>query len=92
MMRAPTVDALRHARVPPYGVLVASLAILVVILMGASLAIGYAPLDLVQAFRDVFKGEKTLATLVLTELRLPRALLGCFVGLVPGSAGPPCRG
>ena len=85
MTHPSAVDPVQHARVPPYGVLVAGLAILVVILMGASLAIGYAPLDLVQAFRDVFKGEKTLATLVLTELRLPRALLGCFVGLSLGN-------
>ena len=84
--------SVRLARVPPYGVLVAGLAILVVILMGASLAIGYAPLDLVQAFRDVFKGEKTLATLVLTELRLPRALLGCFVGLSLGISGAAMQG
>src|SRR4030088_2657994 len=92
MMHASTVEALQHARVPPYGLLVASLAILVVILMGASLAIGYAPLDLVQAFRDVLKGEKTLAALVLTELRLPRALLGCFVGLSLGISGAPMQG
>ena len=64
MMHALAVGPVRHARVPPYGVLVAGLAILVVILMGASLAIGYAPLDLIQAFRDVFKGKKTLAALV----------------------------
>jgi iron complex transport system permease protein len=92
MTRASAVDPVRHARVPPYGVLVAGLAILVVILMGASLAIGYAPLDLVQAFRDVLKGEKTLATLVLTELRLPRALLGCFVGLSLGISGAAMQG
>jgi iron complex transport system permease protein len=92
MMHASTVEALQHARVPPYGLLVASLAILVVILVGASLAIGYAPLDLVQAFRDVLKGEKTLAALVLTELRLPRALLGCFVGLSLGISGAAMQG
>src|SRR3981189_1530018 len=92
MMHASTVEARQHARVPPYGVLVASLAILVVILMGASLAIGYAPLDLVQAFRDVFKGEKTRAALVLPALRLPRALLGCFVGLSLGISGAAMQG
>ena len=92
MMDASAVDPVRHGRVPPYSLLVAGLAILVVILMGASLAIGYAPLDLVQAFRDVFKGEKTLATLVLTELRLPRALLGCFVGLSLGISGAAMQG
>ena len=92
MSHAPAFDVAKLAPVPPYGVLVAGLAILVVVLMGASLAIGYAPLDLVQAVRDLLKGEKTLATLVLTELRLPRALLGCFVGLSLGIAAPPCRG
>src|SRR4030088_2586942 len=92
MMRDSAVESVQHARVPPYGLLVASLTILVVILMGVSLAIGYAPLDLVQALRDLMKGEKTLATLVLTELRLPRALLGCFVGLSLGISGAAMQG
>ena len=46
MMCASAVDPVRHGRAPPYSVLVAGLAILVVILMGASLAIGYAPMYL----------------------------------------------
>ena len=63
MMLAPTVDALRHARVPPYGVLVAGLAILVVILMGASLAIGYARVMMV-AIETEAEGQKKVAELI----------------------------
>ena len=74
------------------GPLVACLSILVVILLGASLAIGYVSLDLWQATRDAFRGEKTLAALVLVELRLPRALLGCFVGFSLGITGAALQG
>ena len=38
------------------------------------------------------EGEKTLAALVLIELRLPRALLGCFVGLSLGISGAAMQG
>src|SRR5262245_53841875 len=91
MTQAAAVEA-GEASVPPYGLLVASLAILVVILWCLSLAIGYAPLDLLQAARDVANGGRTLAALVLTELRLPRALLGCFVGLSLGISGAAMQG
>ena len=44
--------------------------------VGASLAIGYAPLDLMQAVRDLLQGEKTLATLVLIQFICPRLFNG----------------
>jgi iron complex transport system permease protein len=91
MTQAAAVEAV-EASVPPYGLLVAGLSILVVVLWCLSLAIGYAPLDLLQALRDVVNGERTLAALVLTELRLPRALLGCFVGLSLGISGAAMQG
>jgi iron complex transport system permease protein len=83
-----TADAL----VPPYRLLVAGLSLLVVILWLISLSVGYAPLNLLQAMRDVASGERTLAALVLTELRLPRALLGCLVGFSLGVSGAAMQG
>jgi iron complex transport system permease protein len=57
-----------------------------------SLSIGYAPLDLGQAFGDLFKGQPTLASLVLTELRVPRAVLGVLVGFSLGITGAAMQG
>jgi iron complex transport system permease protein len=77
---------------PPYGLLVTWLSILVMVLLSASLAIGYTSLDLSQAMRDVLRGDNTLAALVLTELRVPRALLGGFVGFSLGISGAAMQG
>jgi iron complex transport system permease protein len=92
MSDARGTETIAQPHVPPYGVLVAGLTILVVVLLGISLAIGYAPLDLGQSARDVWNGDKTLAALVLVELRLPRALLGCLVGFSLGLAGATMQG
>jgi iron complex transport system permease protein len=92
MTQAAQVETLRPWPLPSYGLLVAGLSVLVVILAGTSLAIGYAPLDLTQAIRDALSGRGTLAALVLVELRLPRALLGCFVGFSLGISGAALQG
>jgi iron complex transport system permease protein len=88
-MRLAHID---RRRVPPYGVLAGGLGCLAVVLFGASLAIGYAPLDLLGAISDVVAGRPTLGALVLTELRLPRALLGGIVGFSLGIAGAAMQG
>jgi iron complex transport system permease protein len=92
MTHAPATGTIELRHVPPYGLLVAGLAVLVVVLFGLSLYFGYANLDVVQALRDLFSGEKTLAALVLVELRLPRALLGCVVGFSLGLSGAAMQG
>jgi len=92
MTQAAQVEAPPPRPIPSYGLLVAGLSVLVVILSGTSLAIGYASLDLAQALRDVLSGQRTLAALVLVELRLPRALLGCCVGFSLGISGAAMQG
>ena len=92
MMPAPAVETREPRLAPPYGLLVVCLSVVVVILLGISLAIGYAPLDLLQAIRDALGGEKTLAALVLTELRVPRAVLGLVVGFSLGISGAAMQG
>lgn len=73
-------------------VLLPTLGLAMVAASAASLAIGYAPLPLGQAFMDVFAGRASLPALVLTELRLPRALLGALVGFSLGMAGAAMQG
>ena len=68
------------------------LALLVPILFFASLAVGRAPLALAPAMLEWLRGEATLGALVLSELRLPRALLGLLVGAGLGLAGAALQG
>ncbi len=68
------------------------LVLILLLLSGASLAVGRAPLDLGSALAQWLRGESTLATLVLIELRLPRTLLAAFVGASLGLAGAAMQG
>jgi iron complex transport system permease protein len=72
--------------------LAAALALLVAVLFAVSLSVGYAPLDIGRALADAFAGRATLASLVLVELRLPRALLGALVGFSLGITGAAMQG
>jgi iron complex transport system permease protein len=92
MTHMPVVASLEQKLMPSHGVLVAVLSVLVAVLFCTSLAIGYVSFDLSQAMRDALTGQKTLAALVLVELRLPRALLGCFVGFSLGLSGAAMQG
>lgn len=68
------------------------LGLLVLVLFCASVAVGYAPLDLGAAFGDLLAGRQSLAALVLSELRLPRAILGAAVGFSLGLTGAALQG
>ena len=92
MTYAPNAESPEKGPTLPYGLLVACLSVSVIILFVASLAIGYAPFDLLQAMHDAASGETTLAALVLVELRVPRALLGCLVGFSLGISGAAMQG
>lgn len=76
----------------PRLVLVPGLALLVGALFIASVAIGYAPLDLPAAAADLVAGRDSLSALVLAELRLPRAILGAGVGFSLGLTGAALQG
>jgi hypothetical protein len=85
-LAASDLDATRRRR------LVVVLAVGVALAWLASLFIGYAALDLRAALADALRGERSLPALVPEELRLPRALLGCFVGFSLGLAGAAMQG
>ncbi|MFG1332272.1 iron ABC transporter permease [Xanthobacter autotrophicus] len=72
--------------------LIATLCVGVAVLLIASVAVGYAPLDLGAAIADLAAGRQTLPALVLAELRLPRAILGAAVGFSLGITGAALQG
>ncbi len=76
----------------PHRWLIPSLGLLAAALLLASLAIGYAPLDLKAALADLLAGRQSLPALVLLQLRLPRALLGAAVGFSLGLTGAAMQG
>jgi iron complex transport system permease protein len=80
------------AELESYWRLVAVLAFIVLAMTVVSLFVGYARLDVAQALADVAEGVRSLPALVLIELRLPRALLGCFVGFSLGITGAAMQG
>jgi iron complex transport system permease protein len=92
MTEAQAIGWVARPRLSVYGLLIVVLSIAVVLLFVASLSIGYAPLDIPRATRDVFQGNQTLAALVLRELRFPRALLGGLVGFSLGMTGAAMQG
>ncbi|MBK1622849.1 FecCD family ABC transporter permease [Afifella marina] len=62
-----------------------SLTLLVAFVL--SLAIGYGPFDFGAALHSALSGKDDLGALVFIEIRLPRAILGLFVGFALGLAG-----
>src|SRR5262245_49482691 len=92
MTHAQAIDASPQRLTLPYGLLVSGLAVVVVVLFGASLSLSYVTLDILAALRDLLNGEQTLGAMVLVELRLPRALLGCVVGFSLGLSGAAMQG
>jgi len=72
--------------------LLGALMLALLVLAAVSLNVGRAPLDAGSALVQWWRGESTLATLVLIELRLPRTLLAILVGASLGLAGAALQG
>jgi iron complex transport system permease protein len=85
-----TLTSTATPRQPP--LLIGFLVVLSLVLFAVSLVIGNAPLDLGAAMREMIRGESTLSTLILIELRLPRTLLAALVGASLGLAGAAMQG
>ncbi|MDO9526572.1 MAG: iron ABC transporter permease [Gemmobacter sp.] len=74
------------------GRLLAGLWLLVAVLFAASLLIGPAGLGLMDSLSALLRGEGEAVTLVMREIRLPRALLGVMVGAALGLSGAAMQG
>ena len=72
--------------------LVAALTGLLLATAAASLACGIVPLDLRDVVRALASGRPDLASLIVTDIRLPRALLGVAVGATLGLSGAVLQG
>ncbi|MFH6787032.1 MULTISPECIES: FecCD family ABC transporter permease [Methylobacterium] len=91
-MTAPTPLVTRTTPETGSRGLIAGVGLLVATLTVASIAVGYAAIDLPAALGDWLAGRATLPALVLMELRLPRALLGGLVGFSLGLTGAVMQG
>ncbi len=90
--RTPTVPAASVVAPMTRSLLLGALVLILLLLAAASLAVGRAPLDVGAAIGEWLRGQSTLATLVLIELRLPRTLLAVLVGASLGLAGAALQG
>ena len=81
---------------PAHGLLMATLLLLVAVLFLASMLIGPANIGVAQSLGALFGtgpgSEEPLLTMVMRELRLPRAILGALVGASLGAAGAAMQG
>jgi iron complex transport system permease protein len=75
-----------------YAILMAGLAAVVAVLFVASLLIGPAAIGLGDSLAALFRGEGEMVTLVMREVRLPRAILGVLVGAALGLSGAAMQG
>lgn len=73
-------------------ILWAGLFVLVAALFAASLLIGPAGFAPIQALSALFRGDALAETLVMREIRLPRAILAVLVGAALGLAGAAMQG
>ncbi|RFP87842.1 iron ABC transporter permease [Rhodobacteraceae bacterium 63075] len=70
----------------------APLALLALLLFAGSLLIGPAGLGLAESLRGLMQGGDSPVTLVMREIRLPRALLAVMIGASLGLAGAAMQG
>lgn len=75
-----------------FSLLLALLGALVVVLFAMSLLIGPAGLTPAQSLAALIRGEGLAETLVMREIRLPRALLAVMIGASLGLAGAAMQG
>ncbi|PQO22189.1 ABC transporter permease [Rhodobacteraceae bacterium WD3A24] len=75
-----------------HALLLATLALVMLGLFAASLLIGPAGLGVGESLAALFRGEGRAETLVMREIRLPRAGLAVFVGAALGLSGAALQG
>ncbi|PHS71699.1 MAG: ABC transporter permease [Cycloclasticus sp.] len=62
------------------------------ILFGLSLFIGDANINLINALSSIFNGESTLSAIIISDIRLPRAVLAVLIGASLGLSGAALQG
>lgn len=80
------------SKAPSYPVLIGGLTVLSILLFAASLLIGPAAIGFWDSLAALIAGEGEAATLVMREIRLPRAILGFMIGATLGLSGAVLQG
>ena len=75
-----------------YRLLILGLSVLVTLLFGASLLIGPAALKPGASLVALFWGQGDVVSIVMQEIRLPRAILGLAIGATLGLSGAALQG
>ena len=77
---------------PSYPLLLTALAALVCVAFIASLLVGPSELGILESLKNLYSSEQTAASIVMQEIRLPRAILGLTIGLTLGLSGAVLQG
>lgn len=75
-----------------YRALLAGLSVLTLALFAVSLTTGPAAISFADGIAALFSPEETTLSLVMQEIRLPRAILGAMIGATLGLAGAALQG
>lgn len=75
-----------------YPLLISTLALLVAVSFLMALNIGMSDIGFLQAWQDLWQPERSLAEVVVWDIRLPRVLLALLVGATLGMAGAAMQG
>lgn len=75
-----------------YLLLISVLALLVAVSFLVALNIGMSDIGFLQAWQDLWQPERSLAEVVVWDIRLPRVLLALLVGATLGMAGAAMQG
>ncbi|PCD76875.1 FecCD family ABC transporter permease [Pseudothioclava arenosa] len=75
-----------------YSLILMALFAAVLVLFAGSLLVGPAAIGLGDSLAALFRGEGEMVTLVMREVRLPRAILGVLVGVALGLSGAAMQG
>jgi len=90
-MTAASVDIVRGREVP-FGLLLGGLGFAVLVLAAVSVLVGRAGTPLSPGLITLAGSDPATAWVIFSEIRLPRALLGAFVGASLGLAGAVLQG
>ena len=75
-----------------YRLLLAVLGVLTLIAFAISLLVGPSDMGMSVSFKALFSHETSVGSLVMYEIRLPRALLGLMIGITLGLSGAVLQG
>ena len=72
--------------------LLSGLSFCLIVVFYCALIVGPVDISIVEALMDSFENESTIGSLILLDIRLPRALLALFIGATLGLAGAALQG